>query len=295
MDPTDRYIESVEHLAPAPTIATQLLDLFKNEYQNVDRIVELISYDPSLTAEVLKRCNSAFFRGREPVSDMFQAVTRVGFYEVYCVVVSMLASRTMGIAQNSHNIDSAALWQHSVIAAVATGSLSRHAQENEAAAFTAALLHDVGKLILISAEPEIYSKIIAEAGMSGPVFLEMERSMLGVTHAAVGARLLARWGLPPNVDVAVLNHHSSPFNATSFERFAAIVAMADILGHMFSNGKQVDSAALLSPVAVDSMKILRLAPEKMEPMMVQIDRGLRRVDGLLNLVTPAGGMVAAAA
>lgn len=77
-DPAGRYIDSVKRLPAAPTVAMELLVVFKDINHDVDRIVELISLDPSLTVEVLKRCNSAYFRGREEVRDMFSAVRAHG-------------------------------------------------------------------------------------------------------------------------------------------------------------------------------------------------------------------------
>ena len=75
----DQYIDRVTDLPPAPTVAAELLGLFGDPNQDIDRIVELIGHDPSLTVDILRRCNSALFRGDEPASDMFEAVTRLGF------------------------------------------------------------------------------------------------------------------------------------------------------------------------------------------------------------------------
>ena len=93
MDKIDQYLEDVHHLPSAPTLVVELLELFKHPDRDIDRVVELISHDPSLTAEVLKRCNSAYLGGGQPADGMFEAVTRLGFYEVYCSVVATLEPR----------------------------------------------------------------------------------------------------------------------------------------------------------------------------------------------------------
>lgn len=297
MDQTDRYIDGIQHLPPAPIIATELLDLFKNEDHDVDRIVELISYDPSLTVEVLKRCNSAFFRGREQILDMFEAVTRVGFYEIYCVVVSMFASRTMALGEVCAGMDTGHLWRHSVMTAVTAETLARRIGQNEAAAFTAGLLHDVGKLILMSAEPMVYTMIVQEAGTNGLLFLEKEFSHLGVTHAEVGARLLERWKLPANVAAVVLHHHGSPLGAYPFEQVAATVSLANVLVHQFSEITGEKPAPTLASTMLDSMKLLDLTYEQFPDVIQQTYKGLDRVQMLLSMVKskaepvaiPAGG------
>lgn len=81
MDKAQQYIGRVTHLPPAPTLLTELLGLFRDPDRDIDRVVDLLSLDPSLTAEILKKCNGAFFGGA-PASDMFEAVSRIGFYEV---------------------------------------------------------------------------------------------------------------------------------------------------------------------------------------------------------------------
>ena len=105
MDKSDEFIDRVSHLPPAPTVATELLGLFGNADRDLDRIVELISHDPSLTAEVLKRCNSAALGGTEAASDMFEAVTRLGFYEVYRVVAAVVGARTMSLGKGKGGVD----------------------------------------------------------------------------------------------------------------------------------------------------------------------------------------------
>jgi HD-like signal output (HDOD) protein len=125
MDKSDQYIDRVSHLPPAPTVATELLGLFGDANRDLDRIVELISHDPSLTAEVLKRCNSAALSGPEPASDMFEVVTRLGFYEVYRVVAALVGSRSMSLGKDKGSLDVGSLWRHSVVAGVVAETLAR--------------------------------------------------------------------------------------------------------------------------------------------------------------------------
>jgi HD-like signal output (HDOD) protein len=80
---------------PADTMAAvQLLDLFRDPDRDIDRIVEFINNDPALTAETLKRCNNGWFRGSERVNDIFEAVSRLGFYELYDIIAASIEPRT---------------------------------------------------------------------------------------------------------------------------------------------------------------------------------------------------------
>lgn len=72
--------------------AAQLLDLFRDPDHDVDRIVEFINENPRLTAETLRRCNSAVFRGATRTTDLFEAVSRLGFYELYDIISASIGS-----------------------------------------------------------------------------------------------------------------------------------------------------------------------------------------------------------
>lgn len=231
MDDIDRYIDRVQNLPPAPTVAIQLLNLFSDPDRDIDRIVELISHDPALTAATLKRCNRADLAGAEPTTDMFQAVCSLGLYEVYCVVTALIASRTMAQVRAKYSADATRLWQHTVTTAVIASLLARRVEVIDAAAFTAGLLHDVGKLIFISVEGTHYAGLAGEAGNFGPALAAAEESSIGFTHADLGARLLSRWGLPENICLAVKHHHRSPTAAAPHQRLAATVNFGNLLAH----------------------------------------------------------------
>src|SRR6185295_7116319 len=141
-------------------------------------------------------CNSAALSGAEPASDMFEAVTRLGFYEVYCVVAAVVGARTMSLGKGKGDVDVGSLWRHSVVTAVVAETLARRVQEAEAVAFTAGLLHDIGKLVFASVEGSQYAGILRQTGAFGPGLADAEQAAFGVSHASIGARLLGRWGLP---------------------------------------------------------------------------------------------------
>jgi HD-like signal output (HDOD) protein len=110
---------------------------------------------------------------------------------------------------------------------VTAAALSSVTHESESAAFTAGLLHDVGKLVFGSLEPGVYAKLLAESAASGTTISHAEAATWGLTHAELGSRLLSRWGLPPNITLVVFSHHSSPMEAAPYECLAAIIQLSD--------------------------------------------------------------------
>jgi putative nucleotidyltransferase with HDIG domain len=276
-DMLDRYIDRVQHLPPAPTVAVQLLNLFGDPNRDVDRIVELVGLDPSLTAATLKRCNSAAHGGEEPVTDMFHAVCQLGFYEVYCIVSALIASRTMSQVRAKYMLDAMRLWRHTVTTGVVASILARRVQEVDATAFTAGLLHDIGKLIFISVEGIPYAEMVREKGFYGSKLALAEEESFGFTHAALGARLLTRWSLPANVCTAVRFHHQPPAAAGQFQHLAATVNFANFLAHKVIDGPAAE------PGSHEAMDLLGLTPDDMPALLQRIDKSLESVQGLLRM------------
>ncbi len=279
-DRLDQYIDGVRHLPPTPTLMVKLLALFREPDVDIDEVVQLMSHDPSITAEVLKRCNSGYFGGSEPATDMFEAVTRLGFYEVYQIVVALFGARAMAAPDSGGGIEVAALWQHSVIVAVAAGVVAKELGEPEGIAFTAGLLHDVGKVVLASEEGAKYVTAVLQGGPAGLMLANAERALFGFDHTEVGARLLARWELPPDV-IAAARHHHQLAGAEPYERFAANVQLANALAH------RAEASPTPSPDGwqdvPEALAALRFTPEQAANLLEETRTGLERAKGLMSV------------
>jgi HD-like signal output (HDOD) protein len=94
MEQTNHYSPHSESPAPDTLAAVQMFDLFSDPDHGLDRIVEFISHNPPLAAETLRRCNTTGFSGGEPTTDIFEAVCRLGYYELYSIIAAMNGSRS---------------------------------------------------------------------------------------------------------------------------------------------------------------------------------------------------------
>jgi putative nucleotidyltransferase with HDIG domain len=173
------------------------------------------------------------------------------------------------------------LWQHAVATAVISSALAKRVQVIEATAFTAGLLHDIGKRVLVSMEGVVYADMVRTAGFFGPALVAAETSSLGFSHAAVGARLLARWGLPESLCLAVEMHHHSPVAARDHMRLAAVVNFANSLAHqMIDAPTGAPEAAEANP---EAMELVELTTKEIPPLVQQLNVELERVQALLRM------------
>jgi len=203
----DAYLDGIKHLPPPPTIMIQLINLFRQQNADLDEIVELLRRDPALSAEVLRRCNNTFMDEDEGARDINEAVFCLGFHEVYQMTVSLFTMRMLNIEKDAPRFPAELLRRHSSITAIAAGELALDLDRSEGLAFTAGLLHDIGKLAFALAEGDIYANIFRECERTGASLSEAEIKQYGFDHSQLGGRLLQRWGVPEEIVLPALGHN----------------------------------------------------------------------------------------
>lgn len=274
----ERFIDQVDQLPPSPRLLIKLIELFKQPDQEIDEVVQLITFDPSYTAEVLKRCNSVYFAGVEPVQDISEAVARLGFEELHKIVTAMFASKAILRPGHSSFVD--VLWTHSAAVAVAAGVLAEQFEESAMTAFTAGLLHEVGKVILITVDESSYVQAVQTSGIFKRPIYVTEKELFGFDHAEVGACLLQRWNLPPNIVAAVLHHHELA-GSEPFERLSAVIFLANVLSH--STGETFATVPKALPGAALAMELLKTTPENVFSLLPAMQEALKKARSLTRL------------
>ena len=276
----DEYIDKVKSLPPAPRVLPQLLKLLGQPDIDNSKVVELIRYDPSLTAMVLQVCNSAYLGAARPAADLEggcdPAWVRQGLSNRRCR--QYRANHRPG-AERLWNRE-VELWKHSVTAAVAGELMAKDNGDDQSIVFPAALLHDIGKIILAQALGQVYSKLIEDAEANQYALLETEKRLLGVHHAEIGGRLLDRWKFPPNMVAAVCFHHQ-PGAAVQYEKLASYVYLGNMIAHFLGHGYGHQAFALRG--RAESLNILGLSPEVLPSYMIQTVQSFQSVQALLKI------------
>ncbi len=208
----DRMKAVVARIHTLPSLPSLYYDLMKelaSPHATTESVAAIISRDISLTAKLLQLVNSAFFGVAQHVNSAAEAIQILGFSTIKALALSIYVfSRFEPERLPGFPIER--LWQHSM----ATGLLARRIAASEGsdlglieAAFTAGILHDVGKLVLAISFPELYRKSINTAFSQETPQWQAEAEVVGVSHAEIGAYLLGLWGLPCPIVEAVAWHH----------------------------------------------------------------------------------------
>ena len=232
-----RILAKVESFPGMPGTAATLLSVMRTSEPQLSQIEGLLRHDPGLTANVLRLANSAYFGLSQKVASVKQAVMLLGLKKLFQMVLASTVSSIMGKPVVGYDMSPGELWKHAVGVSVAAELLaeSLNMQDREMV-FTAALLHDMGKLVMGDFVKEDLSEIekLANNGMS---FEVAEAFVTGTDHAEIGAHILKRWSLPDELIGAVRWHHD-PDSAKKTESslLADIVHVADMLCLMMGIG-----------------------------------------------------------
>lgn len=226
----------LQRLPSLPSTYFELLKQIESPNANLESIAAVIARDPAVTARLLQMVNSAAFALGQKVTDPKEAVALLGIETVKSLVLCLQVFSQTDEAKQA-GLAPEELWEHSLaVANIARQiTLAQTAEARRANdAFTAGLLHDVGRIVLAANLPQEYAAIVAEArGKSRPLHDE-EAAQLGVTHAQVGAYLLGLWGMPaPLVEAAAAHHAPSETAAREFSVLTAVHA-ANVFAHALS-------------------------------------------------------------
>ena len=205
-------IKESGHVPVLPEILVRLLEACDNEATPLTQVASLIDKDPSLSYKVLQLVNSAYFGLKTTYSGVDQAVVYLGANSVKNMAVTAAVHQVFNNERfNSlkyFNIHS--FWYHCLKCASLSRRIAEHTGlANPDDAYLGGLLHDLGKLVMVSAYPEQYESVLADS-LQQHDLLEAEQNHIGATHSEIGAWLVADWNLNSLIGDAISYHHETP-------------------------------------------------------------------------------------
>jgi HD-like signal output (HDOD) protein len=209
-------------LPTIPKIMQELITSFNDEDVAVARLVELISGDQVLSANVLRMANSAYFEVPYTVATVADAVAKLGFTNVRSLVISIGLT---GSFKRIPGIDARQFWRYSLHTAVVSRHLSAQVAIKPDLAFTVGLMHAIGELVMHLGMPQEMRVVDAAQGLLQPNRLAAEQAAFGYTHADVGAELARLWKFPPEFSQAIAGA-ANPLAQTEVDPLAALVHIA---------------------------------------------------------------------
>jgi len=285
IDPNE-IIRGIGMLPPLPDTALKLLRVVNDPLSTVDDIVEAIRYDQAVTGQVLRLCNSAYFGLSRKVTSLSDAMLCLGTMKVMQLVMSVHTTALLSKPQRGYGLDPGVLWKHSVAVALASAGFTNYVKgANGSVAFTAGLLHDIGKVVLneyVAAEFNEIARRVSEERLS---FIEAEQQVLGFSHEDVGGRIAEQWKLPEAMVLCIAHHHR-PGEVDPPNVLVDMVHLADCTCLLLGLGLGDDGLSYRADAAV--MERYGLRESDLETLGAQVLIDLKRVEAIFHDTARAG-------
>jgi len=240
MDDKGKILSKASELDSVPASALQAMRKLQSPDSNIGEIVQLINYDPGMTSNILRLANSSFYGCTKAISSLREAIVRLGAKTILPLITAALASAAIKTKIRGYAMTSDQLWDHSVAVAVAAENIADILQvPGDKIAFTAGLLHDIGKVLMgkYMIDKKI-RKVFEAAILKSDSLIKTESALYQIDHAEAGGILLAKWNIPDNLVQSVRFHHR-PLGTENPN--AAVVHIADVIcvqndiGMLYSN------------------------------------------------------------
>jgi putative nucleotidyltransferase with HDIG domain len=252
----DDVVRTLDDLPSLPAVVMELLNSIDQDDVDISVLAKKVSHDQALTAKTLRLANSSLYGLQVKVTTIQQAITFLGFQTTRNLIT---AAAVTGCFAEGHcpGFDHKAFWRHSIATAACAKVLARQMRFNQDYAFTAGLLHDIGRLVLVSCFPKQYSATIAYRAEHDCYLLEAERAVLGVDHVDAGLALAEHWNFSDTMRLAIGGHHDPEAPGAGF--LAAIIHVADAIVHALDLAQVQDD--LVPPVSTVAWTALGLDEE----------------------------------
>lgn len=216
---------AISRLRPLPATARKLIAAMSGEDSNLSEIARLIEFDQTIAAGVLRVAQSAAFAGMQGTQTVQEAVMRVGTVRLLNLVLGDYM-KTLKADAKLYDLGQEELWAHGAASELAVRALmqERPRLRIPPAAQTAALLHDIGKLVMCQCYDVDVRSLLAHAQERGVTFVHAERELLGTDHAVIGGEVASQWKFPDAITDAIRRHHTADLGESTPVLDAVIVA-----------------------------------------------------------------------
>jgi diguanylate cyclase (GGDEF)-like protein len=256
-------IRNCPNLPSLPSVAIQVLDLAAKADVDIAEIARIISKDPALSTKILRTVNSSFYGRSQHVSTISHALVILGLQSVktlvlgFSLVTTLRKSKSKGFKHLNY-------WRRSIFSATAARTLAikmNIVQQEEA--FLAALLQDIGMLVMDQVLVPQYSEICDKANTHEEL-VKAEYETLQMTHAEVGAILAEQWKLPPILTVTIgASHHAEIVVDPALKRLAQLIQLSGWCADVFVNEQPASAIVQVRTFCATNFKMSEAAVDQL--------------------------------
>ncbi|MCK5541191.1 MAG: HDOD domain-containing protein [Desulfobacterales bacterium] len=281
MSTIKELIKEIKNLKPIPAIVNQITMAIDDPNCSAKDIANIIRFDPSVTANLLKICNSAYFGLPNPVESVQDAVSILGMNQIIELVLIKSGAKALSKKQKGYGLHEGIMWKHAVSSALISKEICKKTKlGNENLIFTATLLKDIGKTVLDRYVSNSFEKIITLVQKKGYSFREAEKKVIGIDHGELGAMIATQWKFSSKM-INIIRHHHLSDKSQQKNTDIAIVYLSDCICMMMGIGIGEDGLAYR--FHGDVIKNLNITHTDIAVIIADFTLEMQKVENLISV------------
>jgi len=274
-------IKKIDSLKPIPQVAHKIMSIVEDPESSLPDLSKVIGYDSAVTANLLKVANSAYFGRPGKFDSVHQAIVYLGMDHVVDLVLLASGADNLKPEQTGYDLQKGDLWKYSVLSALIARELAENKGIGEThLIFTAALLKDIGKVILDLYVGDAFEEINTMVAEKKITFREAEKQVIGIDHAELGGMVAKSWNFSPKM-VEIIQSHHQPQKSSISEIESSVVYLADTICMMMGVGGGLDGLAYRFHKEV--IKRLEFTERDLQEIMAMFGEKLQHVESLVSM------------
>lgn len=227
----EKVVHKLEQLPSLPQVLSDLMEAIDQDQVDQRSIILKVAQDQALTSKTLRLANSSFYGLSFQVNSLSDAVSILGFRSLRALVAStVIANQLRHFVMEREDVEY--FLEHSISVGIFAKLLAAHVCANQEQAFTTGLIHDLGKLLLVTEFPEEYRAVKLYETEHQCARFDAENAVLATNHATIGELLARQWKFPLEIQQAVSGHHDLMTNETSELTMLLTIANIFAKAHM---------------------------------------------------------------
>ncbi|MBN1931836.1 MAG: HDOD domain-containing protein [Desulfobacterales bacterium] len=239
--PSTQHIKrTMNELQPIPQVALKILRIMEEDLFDIDKVAQEVQKDQVISAKTLKLCNSIFFKRLEKIDSIKNALILLGQNLLMKMILSASVKSFFNTDTMGYSLCRGGLYHHAVGTAIVAEKLAHFTGlVRPILAYTAGLLHDIGKVVLDQFITSTYPLFYRRLQDGEKNSLEVEKKILGIDHTEIGSQLARKWSFPDSL-IETINHHHNPKNEIQHSELTAIVYLADLIMSRFHTNLEIE-------------------------------------------------------
>lgn len=287
-----KVLRKLKDLPPMPQIVFKARQVIANPDSEIAELSDLLESDQAIATKVLKLANSAYYGLSGKVSSIRHASSLLGLKALGQLISMVGSASVLGKTLGGYDLDSAGAWRHSLMAASASRiiALRRH-KDLEGDAFSAGLIHDVGKLVLdnyVLERKDEFERITAGGRNS---MLAAEQHLLGLDHADIGYEVCQHWHIPESISKAIRYHHTPDKSAQ--DPLSYIVFMANSIANIVQSMEETEGTiaqlegieGFMYMIDDEALVFLNLSEEEVPGILTEARDAVNKLSEEMQILT----------